>query len=113
MKRVTLVAALSAAAVMLCGRAEQALASETREPAHVAVAAAEPAATELEASSVEPAPEFFAESADPTCEDFGFFAADKKTECDKSCKRGNKCAKKQMCGEAQCPPPGYCWKCPN
>ncbi len=112
MKRVTLVAALSVAAV-LCGLEQKALASETREPAPATMAAAEPAATEIEASSVEPAPEFFAESADPTCEDFGFFAADKKTECDKTCKRGNKCAKKQMCGDAQCPPPGYCWKCPN
>ena len=112
MKRVTLVAALSVAAV-LCGLEQKALASETREPAPVTVAAAEPAATEIEASSVEPAPEFFAESADPTCEDFGFFGADKKTDCDKTCKRGNKCTKKQMCGDAQCPPPGYCWKCPN
>ncbi|HET9315529.1 MAG TPA: hypothetical protein VFQ51_08050 [Vicinamibacteria bacterium] len=112
MKRVTLVAALSAAA-LLCGLDHRALADETRETAPVAVAAAEPAATELEASAVEPAPEFFAESADPTCEDFGFFGADKKTECDKTCKRGNKCTKKQMCGDAQCPPPGYCWKCPN
>lgn len=110
MKRVTLVAALAVAAVV-CGSSQAALATETREPA--AAVAAEPAATEMEASFVEPAPEFFAESADPTCEDFGFFAADKKTECDKSCKRGNKCAKKQVCGEAQCPPPGYCWKCPN
>jgi hypothetical protein len=111
MKRVTLVAALSAA-VILCGL-ESARASETREPAPATVAAAEPAATEIEASFVEAAPDFFAESADPTCEDFGFFGADKKTECDKACKRGNKCSKKQVCGEAQCPPPGYCWKCPN
>jgi hypothetical protein len=112
MKRVTLVAALSAAA-LLCGLGQPAVASDAREAAPGAVAAAEPAAAELEASFVEPAPEFFAESADPTCEDFGFFAADKKTDCDKTCKRGNKCTKKQMCGDAQCPPPGYCWKCPN
>jgi hypothetical protein len=55
----------------------------------------------------------FEASTEATCEDFGFFAADKRGDCDKSCKKGNKCQKKEMCGGAQCPPPGYCWKCPN
>jgi len=106
MKRLTLVAALAAFALL--GTSGAALAAETRET--TIVAAAEP---ELEASSVEPAPAFVEASADPTCEDFGFFAADKKAECDKSCKKGNKCQRKQVCGDGQCPPPGYCWKCPN
>jgi hypothetical protein len=55
----------------------------------------------------------FEESTEATCEDFGFFGADKRNDCDKACKKGKKCAKKEMCGDAQCPPPGYCWKCPN
>jgi hypothetical protein len=55
----------------------------------------------------------FEESTDATCEDFGFFAADKRGDCDKACKKGKKCSKKEMCGDGQCPPPGYCWKCPN
>lgn len=55
----------------------------------------------------------FEESTEATCEDFGFFAADKRKDCEKSCKKGNGCAKKEMCGGGQCPPPGYCWKCNN
>jgi|EndMetStandDraft_7_1072992.scaffolds.fasta_scaffold28466_2 uncharacterized protein YfiM (DUF2279 family) len=55
----------------------------------------------------------FEESTAATCEDFGFFAADKRADCDKACHKGKKCAKKEMCGDGQCPPPGYCWKCPN
>jgi hypothetical protein len=111
MKRLSLFAALVAVAV-LGGLDRPALANETNEPAPVAVVAAEPSA-ELDMSTVEPAPDFFEASADPTCEDYGFFGADKKTDCDKTCKRGNKCVKKQVCGDVQCPPPGYCWKCPN
>lgn len=113
MKRLTLVAALATIAA-LGGLNRAALADETSETAAVAVVATEPAAhEELAASAVEPAPNFFEASADPTCEDFGFFAADKKAECDKTCKKGNKCQRKQVCGDGQCPPPGYCWKCPN
>ena len=112
MKRLTLVTALAALAV-LGGLNRAALADEAGAMAPAAVAATEPAATEMEVSFVEPQPNFFEVSADPTCEDFGFFGADKRNECDKTCKRGNKCQKKQMCGDAQCPPPGYCWKCPN
>src|SRR5262245_58592321 len=48
-------------------------------------------------------------AAGKTCADFGFFEDRKK--CEASCKRGEKCQKKQMCGGEQCPPPGYCWKC--
>ena len=62
------------------------------------------------AYSLEPADASFEEAA-ASCEDFGFFAADKKKECDESCKRGRKCQKKQVCGEGPCPDPGYCWKC--
>ena len=108
MKRLSIVAALLAVAALGSG-SRSALADET---APAAIVAGE-SATEANASFVEPEPSFFEASADPTCEDYGFFAADKKTECDKACKKGNKCQRKQVCGDAQCPPPGYCWKCPN
>lgn len=107
MKRLTLVAALAAFAA-LGGLARGASAEEIRDAAPVAVAAAE-----ADASVVDPAPSFFEATDDPKCEDFGFFAADKKADCEKSCKKGNKCQRKQVCGDYQCPPPGYCWKCPN
>jgi hypothetical protein len=45
------------------------------------------------------------------CEDYGFFAHDKKADCEKSCKKGRKCQKKERCGDTGCPEPGYCWKC--
>jgi hypothetical protein len=45
------------------------------------------------------------------CEDYGFFAADKKGDCEKACKKGRKCVKKERCGDVGCPEPGYCWKC--
>jgi hypothetical protein len=54
-----------------------------------------------------------AASAEVTCEDFGFFDAGKKKECEESCKKGKKCVKKEMCGDSRCPDPGYCWKCSN
>jgi len=111
MKRLTLVAALATVAALGLGRT--AVADEARETAPVSVAATEPASEAAAMSSVEPEPSFFEAAADPTCEDFGFFGADKKAECDKTCKKGNKCTKKQVCGDAQCPPPGYCWKCPH
>jgi cytochrome c5 len=110
MKRLTLVAALATLAV-LGGLSSTAIAAEPASAATASVAATEPAA-DASASFVEPETSFF-ESSDATCEDFGFFAADKKGECDKSCKKGNKCQRKQVCGDYQCPPPGYCWKCPN
>lgn len=50
-------------------------------------------------------------SAAVTCGDFGMFAADKRDDCNKSCKKGKKCVKKEMCGDSRCPEPGYCWKC--
>jgi hypothetical protein len=107
MKRLSVVAALVAVAALGSG-SRSALAEETAP----AIVAGE-SATEANASFVEPEPSFFEASADPTCEDYGFFAADKRNECDKTCKKGNKCQRKQVCGDAQCPPPGYCWKCPN
>ncbi len=111
MKRLTLVAAL--AALALVGGTADATAAEPTSPSTTAVAAAQPEATDANASFVEAEPSFFSESSEATCEDFGFFAADKKTDCDKTCKKGNKCQRKQVCGDGQCPPPGYCWKCPN
>jgi hypothetical protein len=112
MKRLTLVAALAALAVM-GGLTGTATAEETSGGATVASALTQ-SDTNADAAAVfaEPEASFF-ESADATCEDFGFFAADKKADCDKSCKKGNKCQRKQVCGDGQCPPPGYCWKCPN
>jgi hypothetical protein len=113
MKRLTVVAALATVAALGLSRASLAAEAPAAEP--VVVVAVEPA-SEAEAAGVsvaEPTPSFFEASADPTCEDFGFFAADKKAECDKACKKGNKCQRKQVCGDGQCPPPGYCWKCPN
>ena len=110
MKRLALLAA--AATVAALGLTQAALAEDARETAPAAATAVEPA-PELDASVVDPAPSYFEASADPTCEDYGFFAADKRGECDKACKKGNKCQKKQVCGDYQCPPPGYCWKCPN
>jgi hypothetical protein len=55
--------------------------------------------------------EEFSFTEDPKCEDYGFFAADKKADCEKSCKKGRKCQKKERCGDTGCPDPGYCWKC--
>lgn len=52
-------------------------------------------------------------SAAVTCDDFGMWAADKRDDCNKSCKKGKKCVKKEMCGDYRCPEPGYCWKCSN
>jgi hypothetical protein len=111
MKRLSFAVAL-AALTALGSASSVALAEESREAATEANVARE-VATEANASFVETEPSFFEASADPTCEDYGFFAADKKTECDKACKKGNKCQRKQVCGDVQCPPPGYCWKCPN
>jgi hypothetical protein len=78
--------------------------------------AAEPVAKAMEVkaetacdSASESSLEAVASTAAKTCEDYGFFEDRKK--CEASCKRGEKCQKKQMCGGQQCPPPGYCWKC--
>ena len=78
--------------------------------------AAEPVAKALEAKPVAAVCDSDTEltleaasTAAKTCEDYGFFEDRKK--CEASCKRGQKCQKKQMCGGEQCPPPGYCWKC--
>lgn len=45
-------------------------------------------------------------ATDP-CSKFGFFAADKKDDCNK--KKGSECTRKNNCGGMMCPPPGYCW----
>jgi hypothetical protein len=111
MKRLTLVAALAALAIM-GGFGGTAVAEETSSGAVSMAATPTDAAADASTVFAEPEPSFF-ESTDATCEDFGFFAADKKADCDKSCKKGNKCQRKQVCGDGQCPPPGYCWKCPN
>ncbi len=52
-------------------------------------------------------------AADKTCADYDFFAPDQKDECNKSCKKGKTCVKKERCGNGPCPDPGYCWKCSN
>ena len=80
------------------------------KPAAEAIQATADATAEALCESVsESAPEAALSSAGKTCADFGFF--DDRKKCEASCKRGEKCQKKQMCGGEQCPPPGYCWKC--
>lgn len=81
-------------------------------------AAPQPAAAPVTVAKVAPAPVDFVtlmaeaeSSAEVTCGDFGMFAADKRDDCNKSCKQGKKCVKKEMCGDYRCPEPGYCWKC--
>jgi|RhiMetdeSRZDD1v2_1073273.scaffolds.fasta_scaffold599976_2 hypothetical protein len=81
----------------------------------LAVVASSPAAMPVAKadtrSVLEPAPVLELALENASCEDFGFFAADKKKDCDNSCHKGKKCQKKQVCGSGDCPPPGYCWKC--
>jgi hypothetical protein len=50
-------------------------------------------------------------AADPTCADYGFYESNQKDECDGQCKV--ECKKKQNCQGEFCPPPGYCWACPD
>lgn len=83
-------------------------------------AAPQPAAAPVTVEKAAPAAVDFAtlmaeaeSSAEVTCGDFGMWAADKRDDCNKSCKKGKKCVKKEMCGESRCPEPGYCWKCSN
>jgi hypothetical protein len=79
-------------------------------PAAVAMeATAEASADAVCESAMESSVAAALTAADKKCEDYGFFEDRKK--CEASCKRGEKCQKKQMCGGEQCPPPGYCWKC--
>jgi len=79
-------------------------------PAAVVVEAAAEASAEAVCDTNESINEAaLSAAAAKKCEDYGFFEDRKK--CEASCKRGEKCQKKQMCGGEQCPPPGYCWKC--
>jgi hypothetical protein len=80
--------------------------------------APQPEAGPVPVAKAAPAPVDFAalmaeveNSAEVTCDDFGMWAADKRDECNKSCKKNKKCVMKEMCGDYRCPEPGYCWKC--
>lgn len=47
-----------------------------------------------------------------TCADYGMYKSNERDKCDKECQGNRKtCEKRQRCGDGQCPPPGYCWKC--
>lgn len=107
MKRETVIVTVAALAAFGAVRVSAA------QPAAVAAPVAIQALEEARCEAPSPvALEESAVSADAKkCEDFGFFAADKKKECEQSCKRGRKCQKKERCGGARCPEPGYCWKC--
>jgi hypothetical protein len=98
--------AMAAAAALAVLGAQAAAAAETaKAPALSAVELSEKAVCEEAPGVVEEL------AAEAKCEDYGFFAADKKAECEKSCKKGKKCQKKEQCGGQGCPEPGYCWKC--
>jgi hypothetical protein len=103
MKRGWAMAAVAALAV-LGARAASAAEAVAKAPALPAVEVSEKATCEDALAS-----EVFMD--EKKCEDYGFFAADKKAECEKSCRKGKKCQKKERCGEEGCPDPGYCWKC--
>ena len=82
-------------------------------PATAAAAAAEP--TPVASAGGPDAEAFLAwagASADAKCADYGFYEADQRKQCDERCNSGKTaCVKKEQCGDGQCPPPGYCWKC--
>ena len=103
--------AAGAALALLGARAASAAEPVAKVAATPTVEASEKAVCEgaFAASSEEFA--FAALGEDKKCEDYGFFAHDKKGDCEKACKKGRKCQKKERCGEEGCPEPGYCWKC--
>jgi hypothetical protein len=106
MKWMTRLAVAAIAAVLAFAPMGEAAAPQPAAP--VTVAKAAPAAVDFATLMAEAE-----SSAEVTCGDFGMWAADKRDDCNKSCKKGKKCVKKEMCGESRCPEPGYCWKCSN
>jgi len=97
-------ALLGARAASAAEPAAKVAATPTVEASERAVCEEAPAASSEEFS-------FATLGDEKKCGDYGFFDHDKKADCEKSCRKGRKCQKKERCGEEGCPDPGYCWKC--